>query len=93
MGAVEGESVDQQEVEGVWERADIPVQVTEIVNMVNIWFCLKDMVEERNKVMEELDHFYIKGDGKRWMVPDGEHCWPGRMMVAPYKSEGFHRVM
>ena len=51
------------------------------------------MVKERDKVMEELNDFYAKYKGKSWKVPDKENCWSVRIMVAPYKSEGYHRVM
>ena len=43
--------------------------------------------------MEELHIFYTKWDGKSWKVPDISYCWSGRMMVAIFKSEGYHRVM
>ena len=26
-------------------------------------------------------------------MPTSKHCWAGRLMVAVYKTEGFHRVM
>merc|ERR1712179_223836 len=43
--------------------------------------------------MEELHDFYTKYEGKSWKVTEKKYCWSGRMMVAPYKSEGYHRVM
>ena len=89
VGAVDGESLEQQKVDdGVREGAVLRLQVTEVVTLDNMWFCLLEMVEKRDKVMEELDHFYMKGEGRKWVVPTGGHCWAGRMMVAPYKTEG-----
>ena len=92
VGAVDGESLEQQQVVGVRVGAHIPVQVTEVVSFDTVWFCLQP-VEEREKLMEEMDIFYNKGEGRRWEVPDGEYCWAGRLMAAKYKYEGFHRVM
>ena len=48
--------------------------------MDNMWFCLVEMVEKRDKLMGELHHFYTKGKGRKWVVPTGGHCWDGRMM-------------
>ena len=92
VGAVEGEGLDQQEVVRVREEAELSVQVTEVVSLDTVWFCLQP-VEARDKVMEELNIFYTKGEGRRWVVPTSKHCWARRLMVAVYKTEGFHRVM
>ena len=51
------------------------------------------MVVERDRVMEELHDFYTKYEGTSWKVTDEKNCWSGRMMVAPYKSEVYHRMM
>ena len=81
VGAVEGEGLDQQEVVRVREEADLSVQVTEVVSLDTVWFCLQP-VEARDKVMEELNIFYTKGEGRRWVVPTSKHCWARRLMVA-----------
>ena len=52
-------------------------------------------------VDDKLDIIHVKTSGINicghqeweWVVPTGGHCCAGRMMVAPYKTEGFHRVM
>ena len=51
------------------------------------------MVKERDKVMEELNDFSSKYEEKSWKIPNKKYCWNARIMVAPYKSEGYHRVM
>ena len=56
VGAVEGEGLDQQEVVGVREGADLSVQVTEVVSLDTVWFCLQP-VEARDKVVEEINIF------------------------------------
>ena len=38
--------------------------MTEVVSLDKIWFCLLPMVKERDKVMEELNDFYTKHEGK-----------------------------
>ena len=92
VGAVEDQDLAQQ-VFDVYEGRSVSVQVTEVVNLDKIWVCLLSMVGERDRVMEDLHDFYTKYEGKSWKVTDKKYCWSGRMMVAPYKSEGYHRVM
>ena len=82
-----------QQIIDVYEGGSISVQVTEVVSLDKIWFCLLSMIDERDRVMEELHDFYTKYEGKSWKVTDEKYCWSGRLMVAPYKSEGYHRVM
>lgn len=92
VGAVEDQDLAQQVLD-VYEGRSISFQVTEDVNLDKIWVCLLSMVDERDRVMEDLHDFYTKYEGKSWKVTDKKYCWSGRMMVAPYKSEGYHRVM
>ena len=92
VGAVEDQYLAQQ-VFDIYEGGSTTVQVTEVVSLDKIWFCLLSMVKERDRVMEELHDFYTKYEGKNWKVHDKKYCWSGRMMVAPYKLEGYHRVM
>ena len=92
VGAVEDQDLAQQVLD-VYEGRSISVQVTEVVNLDKIWVCLLSMVDERDRVIEDLHDFYTKYEGKSWKVTDKKYCWSGRMMVAPYKSEGYHRVM
>ena len=92
LGAVEDQILAQQ-VFDVDEGVSITVQVTEVVSLDKIWFCLSSMVEKRDRVMENMHEFYTKYEGKSWKVHDKKYCWSGRMMVAPYKLEGYHRVM
>jgi len=92
VGAVEDDKLDQQCVE-IIEGFPLNVQVTEVVNMDKIWFCLFTMLDEREELMNELNTFYTKCKGKSWKVPDVSYCWGGRLMAAIYKSEGYHRVI
>ena len=92
VGAVEDQDLAQQVLD-VYEGGSVSVQVTEVVSLDKIWFCFLSMVDERDRVMKELHDFYTKYEGKSWKVTDEKYCWSGRMMVAPYKSEGYHRVM
>jgi len=92
VGAVEDDKLDQQGVE-IIEGFPLNVQVTEVVSMDKIWFCLFTMLDEREELMNELNIFYTKREGKSWKVPDVSYCWSGRLMAAIYKSEGYHRVI
>jgi len=92
-GAVGEQGLEEQSVMNVEESSNIPVQITEVVNLDKVWFCLKCMEEEMDKMMVELDKFYTKWEGKDWVIPHADYCWPGRIMAAPFQSEGYHRVM
>ena len=92
VGAVKDQDLVQQTFDFA-EGVSIPIQVTEVVSLDKIWFCLLPMVEELDRLMEALNDFYTKYEGKSWKVPDKKYCWSGRMMAAPYKLEGYHRVM
>ena len=70
-GILPASAVEDQGLEfEMYEGISITVQVTEVVSFDKIWFCLLPMVKERGKVMEELNAFYTKYEGKRWKVPD-----------------------
>eukprot|EP00092_Neocalanus_flemingeri_P100389 GFUD01128213.1.p1 GENE.GFUD01128213.1~~GFUD01128213.1.p1 ORF type:complete len:190 (+),score=51.40 GFUD01128213.1:115-684(+) len=92
VGAVEGEDLEEQQVVGVRRGTDLPVQITEVASLDTVRVCLLP-VEERDRMTEDLDHFYTKREGRWWVVPDAEYCWPDRLMAAPYKSEDYYRVM
>ena len=59
VGSVDGESLKQQQGAGgagvgVRVGAHLPVQVTEVVSLDTVWFCLQP-VDERYKLMEDMD--------------------------------------
>jgi len=53
VGAVEDQDLAQQVLD-VYEGGSVSVQVTEVVSLDKIWFCPLSMVDERDRVMEEL---------------------------------------
>ena len=91
-GAVDMEKLEEQSIGDIENSPYFFLHITEVESVNAFWICLLDFIEARDKMMEDLDEFYLKSTGRKWIVPKKKFCKKGRLMAAPYKNEGYHRV-
>ena len=85
-GAVEFETVQERTL-------DSPlVQVTQVNSFDDIWICPNPW-NLKDELLEEMNKFYIEGEGSHWTVPSTDYCRGRHLMSAPYGKVGYHRVL
>ena len=68
------------------------VQITQVNSFDDIWICPSPW-DQRDKLLVDMNRFYLDGEGKDWIIPDSDFCRGKFVMAAPYADWGYHRVI
>lgn len=85
-GAVEFETVQERTLNSPL------VQVTQVNSFDDLWICPNPW-NHKEKLTEDMNKFYVDGEGQDWKVPSTDYCRGRHLMAATYASVGYHRVL